>query len=633
MPREELNRLAAQLALPLFWASDADGDGAIDGGEIAVLWGVANTSRAHWVQGTRPTKAFEEAYRQIVMLKTKGPSFEGLDPAEVERRKLIIRELDQGQPTLVRTSFADASAQDRNILDNILAAAKLIERIHAKQLGSYEQLARLPFDDPASRMVFYRNQGPWCAAPATEIDGRCSAVPGMPAKLSGLYPPSLQTKKDFCELLEKHPQADKLRHQFHVVRGEGENLRAVPYHEEYGEDMKAISAKLRAAASAITGADEQAFKKYLLAAAQAFLDNQWEVADEAWSTMHAGNSKWYLRIGPDEVYFEPCNLKAGFHVSFALINPGSRAWQRKLDPVKGDMEKELAKLAGPPYRARKVAFRLADFVDIIINAGESRNALGATVGQSLPNWGPVANEGRGRTVAMSNLYTDGDSRRSRKEQAASLLCADTMKLYGADWEPMMLSVLLHEAAHNLGPAHEYEVRGKKDRDVFGGPLATMLEELKAQTAALYFTDWLMVRKLITKDQADRAHVADAVWAFAHMSRGMVTPSGRPRAYSQLAAIQVGFFLKEGALEWREADEAANGQDQGCMLLHLDKLPAQVETLMTQVARIKARGDKRGALALKAEHVEVDGPAKRLHETIAERWRRAPKQTFVYSIER
>ncbi|RLB63326.1 MAG: hypothetical protein DRI90_07100 [Deltaproteobacteria bacterium] len=633
VPREELNRLAAKLALPLFWVSDANRDGAIDGSEMAVLWGVANTARAHWFQGSQPTRAFQEAYRQMVTLKTKGPSFDGLDAAEVQRRKLIMKELDQGQPTLVRTRFVNASVQDLTILDNLLAAAKLIERIHAKQLGSYELLARLPFDDPASRMVFYRNQGPWCVAPATESDGRCSAIPGMPPKLSGLYPPSLQTKKDFCELLKKHPNADKLRHQFHVVRGEGQNLRAVPYHEEYGEEMKAISTKLRAAAKAISGSDEQAFKTYLLTAAQAFLDDQWEVADEAWAAMHAGNSKWYLRIGPDEVYFEPCNLKAGFHVSFALVNPGSRVWQTKLEPVKGDMEEALAKLAGPPYRARKVSFRFADFIDIVINAGGSRNALGATVGQSLPNWGPVANEGRGRTVAMTNLYTDDDSRRSRKAQAASMLCADTMKLFEADRDPMVLSVLLHEAAHNLGPAHEYKVGGKKDRDVFGGPLATMLEELKAQTAALYLADWLLARKLITKDQADRAHVADVVWALAQMSRGMVTSAGRPRPYSQLSAIQVGFLLKHGALEWREADRAANGQDQGCMRLHLDKLSTQVATLMGQVARIKARGDKRGAQALQAEHVSADGPVKKLHETIAERWRRAPKQSFVYSIER
>ena len=50
----------------------------------------------------------------------------------------------------------------------------------------------------------------------------------------------------------------------------------------------------------------------------------------------------------------------------------------------------------------------------MINAGDDRNPLGATIGESLPNWGPVANEGRGRTVAMVNLYLDPDSIAARR---------------------------------------------------------------------------------------------------------------------------------------------------------------------------------------------------------------------------
>ena len=57
---------------------------------------------------------------------------------------------------------------------------------------------------------------------------------------------------------------------------------------------------------------------------------------------------------------------------------------------------------------------LPDFIDIVINAGDDRNPLGATIGESLPNWGPVANEGRGRTVAMVNLYLDPDSIAARR---------------------------------------------------------------------------------------------------------------------------------------------------------------------------------------------------------------------------
>src|SRR6185369_8753487 len=112
----------------------------------------------------------------------------------------------------------------------------------------------------------------------------------------------------------------------------------------------------------------------------------------------------------------------------------------------------------------------------------NRPPIGATVGQSLPNWGPVAETG-GRTVTMTNLYTDDDSQKTMMEKMSSLFCSSSMKL--ADPKPSLMGIVLHEAAHNLGPAHDYKVNGKVDTAIFGGPLAATLEELKAQTAALY----------------------------------------------------------------------------------------------------------------------------------------------------
>ena len=159
--------------------------------------------------------------------------------------------------------------------------------------------------------------------------------------------------------------------------------------------MQAASNELRAAARAPRPAiaSEAALKAYLEAATKAFRDNNWVPADEAWSRMTATNSKWYLRIGPDEVYAEPCGIKALFHLSFGRINQKSLRLQTMLDPLKAEMEKLVAALAGPPYQARPVTFHLPDFVDIVLNAGDSRPPMGATFGQSLPNFGPVASRG------------------------------------------------------------------------------------------------------------------------------------------------------------------------------------------------------------------------------------------------
>jgi hypothetical protein len=106
-------------------------------------------------------------------------------------------------------------------------------------------------------------------------------------------------------------------------------------------------------------------------------------------------------------------------------------------------------------------------------------------------------------------------------------------------------------------------------------------------------------------------------------------TNRPKPYSQLAAIQLGFLLEAGAIAWDANARAANGQDVGAFVLHIERFPAAVEALMRRAAGIKARGDQADALALVRQHVE-GGQAR--HALIAERLLRLPKVSFVYALE-
>jgi hypothetical protein len=233
---------------------------------------------------------------------------------------------------------------------------------------------------------------------------------------------------------------------------------------------------------------------------------------------------------------------------------------------------------------------------------------------------------------MTNLYTDADSRDALAKQAASLFCPTTNEQFSTDPNAALLSVVLHEAAHNLGPAHDYAVKGKKDDEIFGGPLAATMEELKAQTSALFFTWWLVEKGLLTEDEAKKATLRDVSWAFGHISRGMYTAEGGPRNYSQLASIQLGTMLKSGALVWKKDEKAANGTDTGCFDVDLAKWKPSVNDLAKRVLKAKGTGDKKDAEAMKAEFVDAKDQWGELRGTIQERWLRAPKATFVYSVK-
>lgn len=625
VPRFTFNRLAVEHNLPFFWRSDPNSDGTLQPNEFVVTWGGTAHTRAEFVDAGRFTPAFRVLYERL----SKPDVVDGFSAEELERRAAVRLELAQGRTTLVESDFSKRPEGEKKLASHLLRVATFIEQIYAKQKGTAGLEAKLDASDPASAALFFRNQGPECVAPKTEGDAHCHALPLAERPAFGLYPAEIQSDPKFCERLAKQKnKAELLDHFAVVVNGDVPGtFKALGYTKAYARETAAIAAELDAAASDL-GAEELALKEYLGAAAQSFRDNDWERANRAWVQMGSDNSRYYLRVGPDEVYYEPCAWKAGFALAFARINPDSVAWRKRLEPIKQELENDLARLAGPPYRPRSVGFKLPDFIDVVLNAGDNRPPIGATVGQSLPNWGPVAETG-GRTVTMTNLYTDDDSQKAMTDRMSSLYCSNSMKL--ADPRPSVLGIVLHEAAHNLGPAHDYKVAGKVDTAIFGGPLAATLEELKAQTAALYLPAALVARQLITQADADISYLQEVAWTFGQIGQGMYDPHGKPKNYPQLAAIQLGSLSAGGAVEWKPNELAANGTDRGCYEVHLDKWNVNVSALAKQVLQIKGRGDKAGADALKKRWVDDEGAFKSQRALIADRWLRSPKSSFVYSV--
>ncbi len=612
--RDDFNRLAASSEMPLFWSRDVTNPGVLDADELTLL-GVG-TDRRPYVEQGKLTPLFARAYRALI---------------ERRRREAVRRELDQGRVTLVHTDFSKAPPAEREIVRHVTRAARIIEELFALQLGSFGLRNCMPPGDTFSRALFRRNQRPWCQAPATQKDPFCNACPDFAGQFSGLYPPDLAADPELCRKISKAPNAAVLLDPFTVVRRGKAGLRGVPYSREWPGRMHEIAAELRAAAAAFPAGQEQAFTNYLLATAASFESNNWQPADEAWAAMNSTNSRWYLRIGPDEVYEDPCNRKAMFHVSFAKIDPDSIYWQERLTPIRSDMEKTLADLIGPAYAPRKVSFHLPDFIEIILNAGDAREPLGAVVGQSLPNWGKVAEEGRGRTVVMSNLYSDPDSRTIDRARGDSLLSAESMQAYSDDKRLGLLDTILHESTHNLGPHSDYKIDGKRPGDIFGGPMATIIEELKAQTGAIFFTGLLVKKGILSEADARKVYNHSIRWAFGHVSRGMTDEAGRPKPYSQLAAVQLADLARAGALVWRVDSTAANGRDRGCFVIDYQKIPAVIETLMQRVGCIKAKGDVAGAGKLVESGVQKEGLSLIHAAEIAERVRRYPKASFSYAI--
>ena len=612
----EFNRLAMRHNVPLFWIADANGNKAVDDGEVA---------RLLFYPGAAPD--LTAAYNDLVAAKSEPPI--DTSSAEGKRRSLVREDLAQGRPTLVRTDFTKRTAAEKAFVQHMLKVAAGIDEIYDLQTGAAALQSQLPAD-LESQSLFRRNRGPKCLAPATEKNPDCSAIPGAPKPLVDVWPKAFggiqQTDDGFCARIEKLPDATL---PFTAVREANGKTTAIPYSEAYRAQMSAVSTELIAAADALNGANEEPLVAYLRAAAASFTSNNWWPADEAWARMNAENSKWYVRAAPDETYWDPCSIKAGFHLTLALINQGAKEWQDKLASIQQEMEAAVAQRAGAPYKARQVKFHLPDFIDIVVNAGDDRQGLNGTAGESLPNFGPVAKESRGRTVAMVNLFTDLDSMASRRAAASSLLDRASLADYTDDVLPVQLTTVLHEATHNLGPSQEYAVHGVSVQKVFGGPIDALLEELKAETGSFFLVEMLRSKGMIPDTLARQIYLDNIVWALSQTSKGMYTASHARQTYPQLAAIQLGFLMDAGAITWDANTLAANGQDKGAYTVHLEKMVAASDAMMKLVAGVKGRGDKKKMDELLSKY--VDGTVVP-HAAIEERWSRQPRISLVYALE-
>lgn len=605
LTRSDFNRLAIIANFPLHWTIDKNKNGLIEVNELRAI-GSGDTLKT-WTYSNRFKPAFKKAYTKLV---------------EMRRKEAVARELNQGRPILITHDFSKLESAEKGMLKALIAASTLIDKLYYRQTGAERYRKQIAKTDSASKALIKRNSGPWCHAPGTRNDPFCNGLASFADRRSETYPLDEKQDKAFCKKLAQQANAKELLDPFTVVRKDKKGYKAIPLHKAYPREMKAIAKLLIRAGKSIGTLDrEKALAQYLFAAANGFRTNDWEKADDAWAAMNSDNSRWYLRIGPDEVYVDPCQQKAGFHLVIARIDPSSLEWKRRLQPLRSEMEKRFADLIGKDYKAREVNFNMPDFIDVVLNSGDSRHPLGATIGQSLPNWGKVAKEGRRRTMQMSNLYTDPDSLIIKEKKAKALFCKKTLKYFTKDLGPSQLDTILHEAGHNFGPDSGFRVQGKQAKEIFGGALASTLEELKAQTLSLWYLQLLRKKGVLSDDALKQGYVDSILWAFGHISRGMTGAGGQPEPYSRLAAIQVGSFMEAGAITY----------NKGKFTIHFSRMPGAIESLLKRVGQIKARGDKKDGARLVERYIKDKALNKIHYSYLKDQLLKYPKAAFDYEI--
>lgn len=486
----------------------------------------------------------------------------------------IAERLKQFKPVDLAADLSFLPPEDRQAVDHLVAAAKLLHKIYLRQIwegnpGFAKQVAGLqgPLAGPARE--YYRIMGgPWDALKDDEpFLGRKVKPSG-----GGFYPEEL-TKQQFEQYLADNP-AEKaaLTSLTTVVRREGEKLVAIPYHRAYAEDLAAAAEELRTAAG-LTG--NPSLRRYLELRAQAFLDDDYFPSDMAWMDL---DSPLEVVFGPYETYDDALfGYKASFEAFVCVTNPADA---RRLEAYKAELpafERGLP-IEDEYKNLRRGTASPISVADEIFTAGDTRAGV-QTLAFNLPNDERVREAKGSKKVLLKNMM-------HAKYEAILRPIAEKVLPPGeagkVDFDSFFHFILLHEMSHGLGPGRlnlkgrETEVRLELQE------FYSALEEAKADALGVFNLYALADKKLLP------AGVIEALpWTY---TAGLFRTArfGTTEAHGLGVVIQTNWMLDKGALEVTPL---------GFFRPVPEKFREAVGGLVRELLLIQARGDRAGAAAL------------------------------------
>lgn len=319
-----------------------------------------------------------------------------------------------------------------------------------------------------------------------------------------------------------------------VIREDGEGgYRAVPYHEEYADDVARIAVLLREAADL---AENDSFRRYLRLKAEALETDDYFEADVAWIDLQ-GN-RYELVIGPFETYADGIKgVKAKYESFVEIVD---RAESANLERYKAHLAAMEADLPIPDEYKSNVEGLTAKFVIVRdVHRGGEAGAGYQAVAANLPNDPRVhAEKGTVKTF-WKNMFT------ARFDEiieplARRLIAEDQQRYLSADG--FFQFVLQHEISHALGP-RVVKVGPEKGTAANAaiGPAYNKLEEAKADIAGLVSLAYLMDNGVVDPAREREFYVSYLGSLFRSVR------FGTRQAHGAAAALSLRYLTEQGAI--------------------------------------------------------------------------------------
>lgn len=511
-------------------------------------------------------------------------------------------------PTPIRVDVSKLSAGDRNALVKLIEASRILNEVFMHQYWSgdvalHEKLQRDTTPLGKARLhYFWLNKGPW-----SNIDDDAPFIPGVPATkpLGANFYPEDMTKAQFESWVATLPaaQQEQAKSFFTVIRWQGgaKQLTAIPYSEEYKDDLDRAAGLLHEAAG-LTG--NASLRKFLNARADAFSSNDYYESDLAWMDLDAPLD---ITIGPYETYNDGLfGYKAAFEAYVNLRDDAETAKLSAFTKHLQEIENHLpmdAKYRNP----RLGAAAPIRVVDEIIATGDGAHGV-QTAAYNLPNDDRVVQQKGSKRVMLKNVQ-------EAKFHGVLLPIARRTLAPSAQsdisFESFFTHILAHELMHGLGP-HQINVNGRDTtpreelKEIYSA-----IEEAKADVTGLFALQYLMdhahalgMDKVLPSDEAAQRQLYTTYLASSFRSLRF----GLNEAHGKGMAVQFNFFLDHGAFIQHS---------DGTFSVNVPRMKSAVAELDHDLLTIEAEGDYAGAKKLLDEMGVVRPALKRALERLHE----------------
>ena len=386
-----------------------------------------------------------------------------------------------------------------------------------------------------------------------------------------LYPAGI-TRQEIEAYVAKHPEKKaQIYSPFTVVKRQGGELIAIPYHVEFKPWLTGAAGALRQAAAL---SPDKAFANFLRLRADALLTDDYYKSDVAWLELE--NPKFDIIFAPYETYLDDLlGVKTSYGAAIMIRNDAESA---ALDTFKKYVPEiqdalPLAPEDRPSMQGKSTPMEV---MDTPYRTGDLRHGYQA-VADNLPN-DPRIHQEKGTKKIFFKNFMDARVNYVVLPIGKQLMREDQAAM--ASMDGYLAVVLMHEICHGLGPAYARTSTGQEDIRESIGPTYAGLEEAKADIVGLFALNWLMEKGVVPKEKAQEFYASHVAGIFRTVRFGVAEAHGRAEM------MEFNYFVEQGAI--------IHDPKTGKYAIDFTKMQTAIDSLAKELLEIEATGDRNRA---------------------------------------